>query len=258
VCGKSSELYTRFKYFVEQTIGSIVYEIIYIDNNLLNLSICQAYNLGGQKARYDILLFVHEDVEFITQNWGNILIQNFDSTNYSLLGLAGSTVKTRTISSWWQPTYKDVEPKRVNHIERKGKNDVKTNINPLNETISEVITIDGVFMAVTKTVWNTTKFNSFLSGFHIYDLEYSLQVSKIGKVGVLFNIDILHLSMGRPNKQYYENQLIVHKEYSHYLPIATKNISRSQLFLVEKTALINFIKSSTKVKLELHKVILYS
>ncbi|HBR11511.1 MAG TPA: hypothetical protein DD740_04740 [Chryseobacterium sp.] len=53
---------------IAETCG-IPYEIVKIDNPGV-MGICEAYNKGAALAQYENLLFLHEDVEFETKDWG--------------------------------------------------------------------------------------------------------------------------------------------------------------------------------------------
>lgn len=255
VCSKNKKIFESFDTNVSKTIGNVKYEVIRIDNTVLQLSICDAYNLGAEKSNYEILLFVHEDVEFRTHDWGSILINNFKDSKYLLLGLAGSIFKTKSISSWWQPKYKNIEPKRINIIELKDEIEINNFTNPNNEEISEVISIDGVFMATKRITWDNNKFNSNLAGFHSYDLDYSIQVGEKGKVGVIFNIDIVHFGLGILTKQYFENQILVHNRFNKILALSVEDCDKEYQFYAEKTALISFVKGAIRTKISYNKVI---
>ena len=73
---------------IAETIG-IPYEVIKVDNPG-KMGICEAYNHGAQKAQYDYLLFLHEDVLFETQNWGKELIELLNLENCGVIGVAGT------------------------------------------------------------------------------------------------------------------------------------------------------------------------
>ena len=67
VCSINIEYFKGLKKSIENTIGSIEYEIIKIDNLQEKLPITKAYNLGISKSKYNFLVFVHEDVKHLIQ-----------------------------------------------------------------------------------------------------------------------------------------------------------------------------------------------
>ena len=46
------------------------YEFIAYDNRINGDGLCKVFNRCAAAARYDMLCFVHEDVEFQTEGWG--------------------------------------------------------------------------------------------------------------------------------------------------------------------------------------------
>lgn len=71
---------------IKKTIGKIDYEIIDIFNPK-RYSLCEAYNIGVEKSKYHYLCFVHDDVIFRTNNWGERLVDLFE--NDPQIGLVG-------------------------------------------------------------------------------------------------------------------------------------------------------------------------
>ena len=70
--------------------------------------------------------------------------------------------------------------------------------NPNLASLEHVVNVDGVFMAIRKVVFNTSRFNQELlhPGF-IYMISIChFKSSKYWKVAVIFNIDILHFTEG--------------------------------------------------------------
>ncbi len=79
------------------------------------MNICEAYNRGAAKAKYDILCFVHDDVEFITPDWGKNILQHFaDDPDTGVLGVGGSICKCRMASAWSQPVEGSTAYSRLN------------------------------------------------------------------------------------------------------------------------------------------------
>lgn len=194
---------------IEDTIG-LLFEIIVIQNKGL-MGISAAYNLGAEKAKYDMLCFIHDDVEFITKNWGVSLVKLFtEDKDLALAGFAGSKYKTDFITGW---TTSLEEYDRMNISQRLPDNKVIKHINnPNNEPYSEVITLDGMCLFTTINCWLENKFNEELKGFHFYDLDLSLRFSsKNKKVVVVFFIDIIHLSSGRFSRAWLKEAVIFHQ-----------------------------------------------
>lgn len=91
VCHRSPDFLEQFKQNLASSIG-VDYELIVVDNSQNTYGICQAYNLGGAKAQYEVLCFAHEDILFHTLNWGQNLLQHFADSSVGAVGVAGSKV----------------------------------------------------------------------------------------------------------------------------------------------------------------------
>jgi len=81
VCSKDKTLLEGLNGNVEKTIGC-EFEILGIDNKIGN-SICYVYNEGVKKAKYPYLCFVHEDVRFLTENWGRKVVEKLENNGDS-------------------------------------------------------------------------------------------------------------------------------------------------------------------------------
>jgi glycosyltransferase involved in cell wall biosynthesis len=211
---------------VQQTID-VPYELITIDNPG-TMGICAAYNKGAAKARYDILCFVHDDIQFVTQDWGSKLMAHFEAdANAGVIGVAGSVCKCKMPSSWWQPVVNDIEPKRMNIIQHfKHSNNTQTgdSINPRNEERSVVATLDGVFLAVKKDVWKKYPFDEkLLKGFHGYDTDLTLNIGRTHNNYVVYDILLEHFSEGITGMDWLKAVIAVHKKWNGILPVVKDN-----------------------------------
>lgn len=246
----------RFKDFyanVKDTIGRIPYEIIKIDNNGL-MSITQAYNLAAQQARYEFLLFVHDDINFCCINWGEKLAGYLKLPDAGIIGVAGCVYKSAMVSSWYQPTIDNIEFNRYHYIQAfkyQEKSAITMISNPFNEKLSKVITVDGVFMAVKKNVWLQHQFDENIKGFHGYDMSYSLSVSSKFQNYVCYDILLEHLSEGLISIEWVTENIKVHKLYSSVLPqscISLKKSTSNELEKVNCISLISLIKKYSNTR----------
>ena len=201
---------------IAATIG-VEYEQIAIDNRISQKGICTVYNEAAAKANFPYLCFVHEDVCFHTQGWGQILVDLLSNESHSLVGVSGSAYKSDIPGSWVDC---DQQHYRVNALQHfAGKGVVEQRINPERKKLSEVAVIDGVFMATRKNIWENSHFDtSMLKGFHGYDLDFSLSVGRFGKVLVTHEILLEHFSAGSFSKEWVNDTLSVHRKWKQTLP----------------------------------------
>ena len=203
VCSVNQEFYNCLNQSVIKTID-IPFEIILIDNNLVNLSISQAYNKGAQMSSYDYLLFVHEDVEFINSGWGEKIIKLLQDINIGIVGIAGSTYLPSVPSGWYLPF------EHLNHVfVHQGFKYIEAPVRFDNQgdDLTMVYLLDGVFLSMRKDVWKEFPFDEKLEGFHAYDINISQRVSSKYKNIFTKQIEVLHKSEGKVDVIYFDTIL---------------------------------------------------
>lgn len=219
------------KLSIAHTIG-VEYEIISIENHA-QYSICEAYNIGENKAKFSYLCFVHEDVLFKTQDWGKKLISIMEEDkSIGLIGIAGTKFKsTYPTGSWGQSSF--LRKFKRGHIFVSSINSIEEHIefddSKQPKLLEEVVCVDGVFMFTKKEVYKSCKYddNTF-SNFHGYDLDFSLQVFfQSYKVLIYRNIEIIHLSKGNYTPHFTLANRLIQKKWKSKLPVASRDLGLS-------------------------------
>lgn len=200
------KLYTALEKNIAETCG-IIYEIIKVDNPGV-MGICKAYNLGAEKSKYKNLLFLHEDVKFISNNWGERLVKQLNIENTGAIGLAGSEKRYRLPYGF----YSGRAYQNYMYLHHYGEEISNTN---LNNNFINIKVIDGVFMAMKKEIFEKFKFNEQLKGFHFYDIDLSIRTSEKYNNYLATYIRLEHFSKGNFGNQWIKACLKFHKEY-HY------------------------------------------
>lgn len=204
---------------IQQTIGSVKYEVIKISNPGL-MGISKAYNQGANQAMYDDLLFIHEDIEFLKNDWGSFLIDSLQHENLGVLGVAGGIRKFNLPTGHDQGIDEDRRLFVKHDKNEKDKLDFYKDMEPVK-------TLDGVFLAMRKERWKEFKFNEGLKDFHFYDLDLSLRVSNKFTNYVTSQIPILHFSTGNFDNKWIQASLEFHQKSYNYdfaTPIETEMI----------------------------------
>lgn len=211
----TEEKNNEFENHIKETIG-VKYKILkYINKNQYSLS--QVYNraLSNKDLHEDsIFVFVHNDVEFLTKNWGRIILRHFNFSDYGIIGVAGTTLIPET-GRWW-----DDKSKMYGIVEH--TNDVQRWVSEYSEEINgiqPVAHVDGLFIAVNPC--NIYKnFNENYGKFHFYDITFNVDNYLEGvNIGVITNIRILHKSIGETNLSWELNRQKFVNNYKHELPI---------------------------------------
>ena len=136
--------------------------------------------------------------------------------NTGIIGLAGGTFKSAYPSSWGEHASRCA---RLNVYQANKEEIVHDYINPYDETYSEVLILDGVFMFVRKYVWEQIRFdeNTF-EGFHLYDLDFSFHVNQYYKNYVCYSIKLKHYSLGSFGREWMEDGIKFTEKWAKELP----------------------------------------
>lgn len=179
--------YTALEQNIAATCG-VEYELIKIDNPGL-MGLCEAYNKGAGLAKYENLLFLHEDVKFHSKNWGIKIFECLQLPNAGIAGIAGSKRKFNLPYGF----YNAVNGENFAFLHHSGETPfgLKSDATPI-----PVRVIDGVFMAMTKIIWTEFPFAKDLHGYHFYDLDLSMRVSEKFQNYLIPNTGLEHFSMG--------------------------------------------------------------
>jgi glycosyltransferase involved in cell wall biosynthesis len=244
ICSRTQNISKNLSENIKNTVG-YQYELIVIDNSETTYSIFEAYNLGIDKSKGEFLCFIHDDILFHTNAWGNVLHNLFNSNQQlGLIGVAGAKFKSKIPSAWWDST----EDQRVINIIQNfsNKNKEKWSFGFENGKNTEVVAIDGVFMAMRKEKF--IRFDSKMKGFHNYDLNISFEWKKKGLIIMVTNeILIEHFSLGILNEAWVHSTYIMHKRYKNILPLG-----KSEKLIIKKVEVNNaerFIAESFKYNL---------
>lgn len=225
VCSIRSEEAEALRENVARTIGDgVPFELIAYDNRSAGKGICQVYNECAERAVYDNLCFVHEDVEFLTEGWGRILVEKLSEPDCGVIGFAGSMLKVKACTGWHSISRYGV---CLNYVQRQkscktGKlEDVLCVSNPRELSYSPVVPLDGMCQFVRKDVWNKVRFDQeFLRGFHCYDIDFTIAVYVAGyRNWVCHEVLIKHMSAGGYNEGWYEENVRLHQKWGGVLPL---------------------------------------
>ena len=204
---------TDFIKNIEDTCG-VKYRLIFITNNGNDLT--KVYNNMFQMTSTDIVIFMHDDIEFLKYGWGEEVVRLFnDNQEYGIIGVAGSA-EFDDKAAWWK--YKKIYGQVMHKSE--GKVWLSAFSPLLKKDLEEVCVIDGLFMAVhNKRI--VKRFDNDLKGFHMYDIDFCLSnfLTNEVNIGVTTNIRIAHCSIGKLSNQWYENRDFINDKFKNNYPI---------------------------------------
>ena len=228
VCSRNPELLSALSKNISQSIGC-EYELLFKNNNSLNSSIASVYNSLTQQAKFENIIFLHEDIEFLSSNWGSIIQQILSVPSIGLVGLSGSIYKSKFPGVW------SAASKQTYRISgSKFLTDLNTNY-----LYSKVTVIDGCFMATKKKIMINCQFDEKLKGFHCYDVDISLQMKDKYEVVVANEIKFHHFSEGFQNLDWLHSSFYIHKKWQMKLPAITDALEYSNCKLEDYLAAQN-------------------
>ena len=188
--------------------------IMYIQNDGVGLT--TVYYEAMSKCETDIIVFIHDDIEFLRNGWGTELMRMFNEhQDYGIIGVAGSA-EFEYNAMWWN------YPKKYGQVlhRNEGQSWLTTFSPLLKKDLEEVCVIDGLFMAVHRNRISK-EFNKEIQGFNFYDIDFCLSnfLDKKTKIGVTTNIRVAHNSVGKLSENWFQNREIINEKYGEYYPI---------------------------------------
>ncbi|MGE4568170.1 MAG: glycosyltransferase [Bacteroidales bacterium] len=263
-CSKDPERQERFREDIAKNIG-IDFEIIAFDNRTKNWGLCRVYNFCSEQARFPYLCFMHEDVYVDTKDWGEKIVEaTRELPNCGVIGFAGGSHVGRNFTSWWAGAlqvnvYDGYNGK--NHADLRANFQYHNYSNPRNEDYSRVLCVDGLFQMVKKEVWEEIRYDDHsFSGFHMYDVDFSLSVSEKYNNYVGLKYEVYHDSHGNLTSDYIRDLFVFQNKWKHKLPRYVMPLRKKeaiQLELSEIDTLKNLCRrnhmSKAKILLQLYR-----
>ena len=221
-CSRTKQLPDLLLRNIEATIGCD-YELIVVDNSQQEYSIFEAYQLGSSRSKGKYLAFLHDDLYFHTQNWGELLKEHLAVPGVGIVGIGGRDTLVRVPSSWTVSLpYIHLTQSDKNRKNRK----IKHRPADFSGLRAKVVMLDGVMLCMQSKLMETIGFDTRMAGFHGYDFDICIKSAAAGFQNyVMYNIEIEHFSRGNADKNYYRNLMLVFENNSALLPQSTLPLS---------------------------------
>lgn len=259
ICSKNKEISSSLANNIQDTVGC-EYELIVIDNSENQYSIFSAYNTGITKSKFPYLCFVHDDVEFITKNWGKKVTDYLNKPDNGFIGVAGGRAILRVPYDW--SSYYPLCNITHSHFDSVNNLIDKKKIKPKNhDTSSEFcLILDGVFLCARKTIFEKIQFDENLVGFHCYDVDICMQTIQAGfRNRVVYDIDLKHFSRGSYDKNYIDALFNFHNKWNHILPVFDQSVDKETknkiLYKTEKKTINRLRKRMIRTGMNINEII---
>ena len=203
---------------IADTIGDVPFEFIAYDNRGTDKGIAEVYTECAARAKYDLLCFAHEDIEFLSKGWGEDIAAKLKEEATGVIGFAGSTYKSAYPTGWLCTRRWGV---RMNYVQGMGEGEQLFDDNPDNSYYSEVVSLDGLCLFVHRRVWEQVRFDEeLLRGFHCYDVDFTIATTIAGYRNYVCHTQLVkHRSSGSYSYDWYYTNLAMHEKWCDYLPL---------------------------------------
>jgi GT2 family glycosyltransferase len=210
VCGLTDNL--------ELALGShCEHELLRADGNEYDLF--TGYNWGAERAKGEILAFLHDDVRLLCNATSFIKpVEMMRKPMTGIVGVAGTTQLPKD-GTWWKSANKDCR----GMVAHPDPTDFGLHWNTWPHEAAHfgrVVICDGVLLMCSKKTFQRIKgFDSnTYQGFHFYDIDTCLRAHQMGLLNYVAPIPLLHGSRGRTNENWEENKVRFLKKHEKSLP----------------------------------------
>lgn len=191
VCSITPARFDKVRMNYQRLLTGVNHEIIGIHDAR---SLCEGYNRGARQARGNVLVFSHDDVEIISEDFAAQLLAALDE--HDLVGVIGST---RAHGAAW--IFGDWPALHGQVGMPAGDGAFTVTAYRLDGALTEGIqAVDGLFMAARRQVVEAVPFDeATFDGWHLYDMDFSFRAHLAGfRCATLNTLLIAHESLGNP------------------------------------------------------------
>jgi protein O-GlcNAc transferase len=175
-------------------------------------SICEGYNRGASLSRGDVLIFCHDDIEIIHDDFAPRLLSHLQT--HDLIGVAGTS---KLVNGDWRHGGPPNVHGQIIHRPPNDASFVAANMSSYiylgiglqGATIENIQAVDGVFIATKRAVWEKLRFDQdTFDGFHLYDIDFSYRAFLAGyKLAIPLDLLLIHFSIGRYDQMWQKYNL---------------------------------------------------
>lgn len=212
-CSVDNAKFTAFENNLRSAFGNGVQLIRIADAR----SLSEGYNRGIARADGDILVFCHDDIEFLNPDPAALIREDLHTRD--LVGVAGASRLYE--GKWILAGHPHVHGQVAHLTEDRRRYELavygQENENVLVEGIQA---LDGLFFAAKRQVLEQVQFDEHtFTGFHLYDLDFTFSAFLKGfRLAVDYRIHILHTSAGRYDEVWKADFFRFNQKHAPHLP----------------------------------------
>jgi hypothetical protein len=202
------------------------YDLILLDNtNFSYKSAAQAYNEGSAKAQGDYLMFIHQDVLLPCRNWLKEAENSLSTvSNLGIAGVAGVLQPTfisdfELLARFYLLEKLNLSKVWFNRYARGNVFHGREKKPWWGKFISEILsarTLDELLLIIPARVFEMSKFDEkTCDNWHLYGVDYSLSASQKCRDVCVLPQSVIHLSIGKVKKEYFETLAKLTEKYQN-------------------------------------------
>jgi hypothetical protein len=215
VCSRDEAKGRRIRAHYEAVFAGHDFEIIQIYDAR---SLCEAYNRGFARTSGDVVIFSHDDIEIVSDDFLRRLLRHLSSSD--LAGVVGTTqlAGTSWIAAGWPRLHGCIV--HPSHI---GPGLAFDCYGPRPD--EPIQAVDGVLIAANRRVCETIRFDeATFDEFHFYDLDFSYRAFLEGfRVAVAWDVLIRHDSVGRSDESWQKYAKLFLAKHGSRITLATRS-----------------------------------
>lgn len=180
-----------------EVMAGHAWELVHIDNAK---SLCEGYNRGMMRARGDLLVFCHDDIEILRSDFAHRLLDACRDAD--VVGVVGTTLLTGPTVSWSGTPHLHG---RITHVDEESGG-LRVSLSSLAPArVDGIQAMDGLFIAAWRTAAERVGFDeATFDGFHFYDMDFSYRAWLLGlRTRVQSDLGLSHRSRGQTDEAYW-------------------------------------------------------
>lgn len=215
VCSIDDRRFEKLTASLARSFGNHAYEVVRIDNAR---SMCQGYNEGLKRSRGNRLIFCHDDIEILSDDFVSRIESNF--AQFDVFGLVGTTRLTE--GSWSSAGPPDVHGAVVQPHRTEANQYVLHVFSNIRKPVANAQALDGMLIAARReTAQDLGWDEENISGFHLYDVDFSFRAHLAGlKVGIATDLLVYHASQGTRDETWRKAVVSWTMRYAEHLSTA--------------------------------------
>jgi hypothetical protein len=215
VCSRNERAGRRIRAHYEALFAGRDFEIIQIYDAR---SLCEAYNRGFARTSGDVVIFSHDDIEIVSDDFASRLLRHLSSSD--IAGVVGTTqlAGTSWIAAGW--------PRLHGCIVHPDHSSSGLAFDCYGPSPGDPIqALDGVLIAANRRVCETIRFDeATFDGFHFYDLDFSHRAFLEGfRIAVAWDVLIRHNSVGRSDESWQKYAKLFLARHADHMTMATRS-----------------------------------